>query len=201
MSHSVVHDLWPLNHFLWSMLWSTIRRHWCSWKNICLVNKVCWSCNQHIDLFWVVLFNELWFSKFLLLSTFHFDVVWFSTIYALVASSFTFLVDAFWELEVVVTNGKYGIWALSNGFMRIRLLEGMVAMDISMNEKMEFGKVVNVILLPYFQVTSCNRASSHKLQVQTNLNFELEWEVQNLDMSHDSIILNFSSKVQIFYKG
>jgi hypothetical protein len=58
--------------------------------------------------------------------------------------------------------------------MRIRLLEGMVAMDISMNEKMEFGKVVNVILLPYFQVTSCNRASSHKLQVQTNLNFELE---------------------------
>jgi hypothetical protein len=56
-------------------------------------------------------------------------------------------------------------------------------------------------LLPYFQVTSCNRASSHKLQVQTNLNFELEWEVQNLDMSHDSIILNFSSKVQIFYKG
>lgn len=46
--------------------------------------------------------------------------------------------------------------------------------SISMNEKMEFGKVANVILLPYFQVTSCNRASSHKLQVQTNLNFELE---------------------------
>jgi hypothetical protein len=46
--------------------------------------------------------------------------------------------------------------------------------SISMNEKMEFGKAVNVTLLLYLQVTSCNRASSHKLQVQTNLNFELE---------------------------
>jgi hypothetical protein len=43
-----------------------------------------------------------------------------------------------------------------------------------MNEKMEFGKVVNVILLPYLQVTSCNCANIHKLQVQTNLNFERE---------------------------
>ncbi len=64
--------------------------------------------------------------------------------------------------------------------------------SISMNEKMEFGKVVNVILLHYLQVTSCNCASSHKLQVQTNLNFELEWKVQNLDMSNDFIIFNFS---------
>jgi hypothetical protein len=46
--------------------------------------------------------------------------------------------------------------------------------SISMNEKMEFGKVGNVTLLPYLQVTSCNHASNHKLQVQTNLNFELE---------------------------
>jgi hypothetical protein len=37
--------------------------------------------------------------------------------------------------------------------------------------------------LPYLQVTSCNHASNHKLQVQTNLNFELEWEVQNLNES------------------
>jgi hypothetical protein len=46
--------------------------------------------------------------------------------------------------------------------------------SISMNEKMKFGKVANVTLLPYLQVTSCNRPSNHKLQVQTNLNFELE---------------------------
>jgi hypothetical protein len=45
--------------------------------------------------------------------------------------------------------------------------------SIPMNEKMEFGKVANVTLLPYLQVTS-NRASNHKLQVQTNLNFEFE---------------------------
>jgi hypothetical protein len=46
--------------------------------------------------------------------------------------------------------------------------------SISRNEKMEFGKIVSVIFLLYLQVTNCHRASSHKLQVQTNLNFKLE---------------------------
>jgi hypothetical protein len=61
------------------------------------------------------------------------DVIWFPTIYALVVSFFIYIfgrlmANAFWDLEVVVVSGKYGIWMLR--FKRTRLIEGMIAMHM-----------------------------------------------------------------------
>ncbi len=67
---SVVHNLWPLKHILWSMLWLTIRRHDVHEKNICMLNKVCWSCKS---MYWPFLSSFIqWFMIFKVLPPLHF---------------------------------------------------------------------------------------------------------------------------------
>ncbi len=77
------------------------------------------------------------------------DVIWFPTIYALVASFFIYIfgklmADAFWDFEVVVVSGKYGIWPLNNGFTRTILPKGMVAMDMTPFQGMKKWSLVKL---------------------------------------------------------